>query len=265
MRKIVLLLFSVFPIMAFCQPLAEKSQPQAKKLIWAEEFDKDGLPDEATWNFELGKARANNEPQYHTKELKNVRVEDGKLIITTRLEQVDGVNRYTSARINTRGKKEFTYGRIEVRAKLPRGRGIWPAIWTLGLTGGWPACGEIDIMEYWGHDPNTVASNVHTRDYNHTKGTGRGGKITYEKPYADFHIYAVEWFPDRMDFYMDDKMFYSCKSKGEGPGEWPFDAPQYLILNQALWVNFKPGEPGIDDSIFPQEFIVDYVRVYDLN
>ena len=103
MKKAPLLLLLLFPVIVNCQPLIVSSQPQAKKLIWAEEFDKDGLPDEATWNFELGKARANNEPQYHTKELKNVRVEDGKLIITTRLEQIDGVKRYTSARINTRG------------------------------------------------------------------------------------------------------------------------------------------------------------------
>lgn len=263
MKKVFLLLLLSIPVLSQSQPLTN-NQPQSKKLIWAEEFDKDGLPDESRWNFELGKARANNEPQYHTKDLKNVRVENGKLIITTLLEEVDGVKKYTSARINTRGKYEFTYGRIEVRAKLPKGRGIWPAIWTLGLTGGWPSCGEIDIMEYWGHDPNTVAANVHTRDYNHTKGTGRGGKITYEKPYEDFHIYAVEWFADRMDFFMDDKMYFSCKSKGEGIGEWPFIAPQYLILNQALWVNFGEGEPGIDDSIFPQEFVVDYVRIYDI-
>lgn len=255
MKVSFLLLFSFFTVLA---------QGQTKKLVWSEEFNKNGLPDESTWNFEQGKARSNNEPQYHTKELKNVRVEDGKLIITTRLEEVDGVKRYTSARINTRGKKEFTKGRIEVRAKLPQGRGIWPAIWTLGK-GDWPACGEIDIMEYWGHDPNTVAANVHTRDYNHTKSTGRGGKITYEKPFEDFHVYAVEWYTDRMDFYMDDKMYFSCKSKGEGIGEWPFVAPQYLILNQALWVNFKEGQPGIDDSIFPQEFIVDYVRIYEIN
>ncbi len=243
MKKLFFLLFSFLPVLSNCQPLVENNQKSEKKLVWSEEFDKNGLPDETKWNFELGKARANNEPQYHTKDLKNVRVEDGKLIITTHLETVDGVKKYTSARINTKGKFEFMKGRMEVRAKLPQGRGIWPAIWTLGLTGGWPACGEIDIMEFWGHDPNTVAANVHTRDYNHTKGTGRGGTITYEKPYADFHIYAVEWFDDRMDFYM---------------------APQYVILNQALWVNFKEGQPGIDDTIFPQQFIVDYVRYYEL-
>lgn len=259
-----LFMLLLFSFLAQGQTKIETKPAQTKTLVWSDEFDKNGLPDSTKWNFELGKARANKEPQYHTKDLKNVRVENGKLIITSRLELIDTVKKYTSARINTKGKFQFTYGRVEVRAKLPQGRGVWPAIWTLGVTGGWPACGEIDIMEYWGHNPNTVASNVHTRDYNHTKGTGRGGKITYEKPFADFHIYALEWYKDRMDFYMDDKMFYSCVSKGEGIGEWPFNAPQYLILNQALSNNWKPGEAGIDDSIFPQEFIIDYVRVYEL-
>lgn len=263
-NRLTLLLIVLFiPFLAKCQTKAEAKQSQVKTLIWSDEFDYNGLPDETKWNFEVGKARANNEPQYYTKELKNVQVADGKMTITVRQEDFEGGKRYTSARINTRGKYEFTYGRIEARAKLPKGRGVWPAFWTLGLTGGWPACGEIDIMEYWGHDPNTIAANVHTRDYNHTKGTGRGGKITYENPFEDFHIYAVEWFSDRMDFYFDDKMYFSCKSKGEGLGEWPFFAPQYLILNLALWNNWG-GKPGIDDSIFPQEFIVDYVRVYNL-
>jgi beta-glucanase (GH16 family) len=264
MKKLYLTLVIIISALALCQAQSASKKPQLRKLIWSDEFNGSGLPDEKNWNFEDGKARSNNEPQYHTRDLKNVRVADGKLIITTLLEDDNGVKKYTSARINTKGKFEFTYGRVEARAKLPSGRGIWPAIWTLGLTGKWPACGEIDIMEYWGHDPNNVAANVHTGDYNHTKGTGRGGKIIFEKPYEDFHIYAVEWYKDRMDFYFDDKMYFSCKSKGEGPGEWPFFAPQYLILNQALWNNWKEGEPGIDDSIFPQQFIIDYVRIYDL-
>ena len=234
-----------------------------KTLVWSDEFDYNGLPDTNKWNFQLGKARANNEPQYYTNDPENVFVDDGKLTITCRIENVSGENRYTSARINTRGKHEFTYGRIEARAKLPKGRGVWPAIWTLGLNGRWPACGEIDIMEFWGHNPNTIGANVHTRDYNHTKGTGRGGEIVTQDPWKDYHIYAVEWFSDRMDFYFDDKLFYSCKSKGEGIGEWPFFEPQYLILNFALWNNWN-GQPGIDDSIFPQEFIVDYVRIYEM-
>lgn len=253
LKSIFLILILFFPFLAEGQ--------QTKSLVWADEFNYKGLPDSTKWNFQLGKARANNEPQYYTKDPENVQVADGKLTITCRIKDVDGAKRYTSTRINTRGKYEFTGGRIEARAKLPKGRGVWPAIWTLGLTGGWPACGEIDIMEYWGHDANTLASNVHTRDYNHTKGTGRGGKTLFTDPWKDYHIYAVEWYPDHLDFYFDDTMFYSCKSKGEGIGEWPFTAPQYIIINFALWNNWN-GQPGIDDSIFPQEFSVDYVRVY---
>jgi beta-glucanase (GH16 family) len=263
MKTKVLFIIVLVSLPVQCQTKEPDKQTAVKTLFWSEEFDHNGLPDSKKWNIEVGKARANNEPQYYTNDLKNVQVADGKLTITVRQEDFEKGKRYTSARINTKGKCEFTYGRIEARAKLPKGRGVWPAFWTLGLTEGWPACGEIDIMEYWGHDENTIASNIHTRDYNHTTGTGRGGKITYEKPWEDFHIYAVEWYPDRMDFYMDDKMFYSCISKGEGVGEWPFFAPQFLIVNLALWNNWN-GQPGIDDSIFPQEFIIDYIRVYNL-
>lgn len=257
-------IFLFLPILAQCQTKAETKPAQVKTLVWSEEFNYNGLPDSTKWNIQVGKSRVNNEPQWYTRDPKNLQVANGMLTISCLIENVEGQNRYTSGRINSRGKYEYTMGRIEARAKLPKGRGVWPAFWTLGLTGGWPACGEIDIMEYWGHNPNTIASNVHTRDYNHTKGTGRGGKIVFENPFDDFHIYAVEWFADRMDFYFDDTLFYSCKSKGEGIGEWPFNAPQYIILNFALSNNWKPGEPGIDDTIFPQKFIVDYVRVYSL-
>ncbi len=241
----------------------QTDQKKVKNLIWSDEFDYQGLPDSAKWNYIVGKSRVNNEPQWYTRDLKNMKVANGKLTITVRQEEINGEKRYTSGRIDTRGKFQTTYGRIEARAKLPKGRGVWPAFWMLGMSGRWPACGEIDIMEYWGHDANTIASNVHTADYNHTKGTGRGGKTTYENPFNDFHIYAVEWYSDRLDFFMDDNLFYSCKTKGEGPGEWPFNAPEFIIVNLALWNNWN-GQPGIDDSIFPQEFIVDYVRVYEL-
>jgi beta-glucanase (GH16 family) len=234
-----------------------------RKLLWSDEFNYNGLPDTTKWNFEVGKAKYNNEPQFFTKDPENVVCANGKLTITCRIKEVGGTKEYTSARMNTEGKFEVKHGRIEARAKLPEGRGVWPAFWMLGTNGDWPQCGEIDIMEYWGHDPNTIASNVHTGDYNHTKGTGRGGTTTFVDPWKDYHIYAVDWYADHLDFFFDDKMFYSCKSKGEGIGEWPFNAPEYIILNFALWNNWN-GKPGIDDTIFPQEFSVDYVRVYEL-
>jgi beta-glucanase (GH16 family) len=244
--------------------LACSSQNKEQKwnLAWSDEFNYTGLPDSKKWVFEEGFVR-NNEPQYYTKgRLQNCRVADGNLVITALKEDFEGA-KYTSASINTKGIYGFTLGRIEVRAKLPNGRGVWPAIWTVGTNSdqvGWPACGEIDIMEYWGHNPNSIHANVHTGDYNWTNGNGRGGKIIFEKPWEEFHIYALEWYPDRLDFYFDDTLFYSCKKKGEGIGEWPFIAPQYLLINLAL----ISGEPGIDDSIFPMEYLVDYVRIYNL-
>jgi len=243
-------MFFLFPLLAI---------GQTKKLVWSEEFNYNGLPDSTKWSYEKGFVR-NREPQYYTSgRLENARVEDGNLIITAIREGYNDA-KYTSASIVTKGKYSFTYGRVEVMAKLPAGTNVWPAIWTLGTSGRWPSCGEIDIMEYWGTTPNSISANVHTGDYNHRKGTGRGGKITFEKPWEDFHIYALEWYPDRLDFYFDDTMYYSCKKKGEGVGEWPFDSPQYLLINLAL----TAGKDGINDATFPTEYRVDYVRIYEL-
>jgi beta-glucanase (GH16 family) len=252
MKKILFILLFILPAVANCQ---------TKTLIWSDEFNYNGLPDNTKWSYEEGFVR-NREPQYYTKErTENARVENGNLVITAVREDFNGA-KYTSASIITRGKFEFTYGRVEVRAKLPEGKNVWPAIWTLGATRGirWPVCGEIDIMEYWGTSPNSVSANVHTGDYNHTKGTGRGGKIAFQDPWKDFHIYALEWYPDRLDFYFDNTLYYTCPKKGEGTGEWPFDAPQYLLINLAL----TGGQAGIDDSIFPTKYLVDYVRIYNL-
>lgn len=262
MKNALFFFIILLPFALQCQTTDENVLNQKRTLVWYDEFDYEGLPDKTKWNFEEGLVR-NNEPQYYTKErLKNAKVTNGNLVITALKEDFEGA-KYTSASINTQGKFGFTFGRVEVRAKLPSGKGVWPAIWTLGTNIDripWPSSGEIDIMEYWGHNPNSIHANVHTGDYNHTKGTGRGGKIIYEKPWEKFHIYAVEWYTDRLDFYFDDKLYYSCKKKGEGIGEWPFVAPQYLLINLAL----IGGQPGIDDSIFPAEYLIDYVRIYNL-
>jgi beta-glucanase (GH16 family) len=240
-------------------------QQAPKKLIWSDEFDYTGLPDSKKWQYEEGLIR-NNEAQYYTKERQeNAKVENGVLTITGRKEEYKG-SHYTSASINTKGKFEFTRGRVEVRAKLPEGRGTWPAIWTLGTNidkVGWPVCGEIDIMEFVGYEPDKVYANVHTGDYNHSKGTGRGSSITYNRPFDAFHIYALEWYDDRMDFYFDDTKYFTCTRKNEGVGEWPFTAPQYLLINLAIggaWGGIK----GIDDAIFPVKYQIDYVRGYSL-
>lgn len=247
------------------------------KMVWNDEFEKEGLPDSSKWGYEVGFIR-NNELQFYTDGRKeNARVEDGVLVIEGRKEKYanpryDANSRrngkqfaeYTAASLTTRGKAEWLKGRIEVRAKLPEGRGLWPAIWMLGVDrslGGWPGCGEIDIMEYVGYLPNTIHANVHTKKYNHTKGTGRGDKIEIKDPFKEFHVYAVEWFDDRMDFYVDDKMYFTCKNDEPGRDAWPFDKPQYLILNLAIGGTWGATK-GVDESIFPQKYLIDYVRVY---
>jgi len=250
-------------------------------LVWSDEFDYTGLPNESKWNYEQGFVR-NRELQYYTKARKeNARVEDGHLVIEARKEDWPNPDYrdnasprrwqrsrktadYTSASLITRGKANWTYGRIEVRAKLPAGKGVWPAIWMLGTNireVGWPRCGEIDIMEYVGFDPNTIFANVHMAKYNHVKGTGKGSKIKADKPYASFHTYAIEWTPETMNFFFDENKYFTFNNEHGGVDIWPFDQPHYLILNLAIGGSWG-GQKGIDESIFPQKFLIDYVRVY---
>lgn len=239
---------------------------QKWELSWSDEFEKDGLVSDANWNYEVGKIR-NNESQYYAKARKeNARVENGMLIIEAIAESYNGA-KHSSASLITRGKKEFLYGRIEVRAKLPTGVGTWPAIWMLGTSFGdvkWPDCGEIDIMENVGYDPDTIHANIHTKAYNHTIGTNKGNKIKVLPPYKEFHVYAVEWFEDHMDFYVDDQKYFSFENEDKTSAEWPFDKPHYLILNIAVGGSWG-GKYGIDESIFPQQMLVDYVRYYELD
>lgn len=246
------------------------------KLAWSDEFDKEGLPDPAKWDYEEGFVR-NNEAQYYTRARKeNARVENGLLVIEGRREKFANSRfdpqakrgpaskpfaDYTAASLITHNKADWKFGRIEVRAKLPKGRGVWPAIWMLGTNFrqvGWPACGEIDIMEFVGHSPDLVHATVHFgKDGKHLSS---GGKLKVERPFDDFHIYATEWFPDRMDFYFDQQKYFSFPINQAIDGkENPFLKPQYLLINLALGGSWG-GQ--IDDGIFPQKFLIDYVRVY---
>ncbi len=237
--------------------------PVKWELVWEDNFDGAGLPDSKTWSYEEGYIR-NNEAQYYTKErLENARVENGSLVIEARKDNWSG-NKITSASINTYGKKSILYGRIEVKAKLPTGVGTWPAIWMLGENIskiGWPACGEIDIMENVGYEPDVVHANIHTKAYNHIKGTNKGNKITIKKPYENFNVYAVEWFEDHMYFYLNDKLYFSFKNEETGNDVWPFDKPHYLLINFAVGGAWG-GRNGVDESIFPQKYYIDYVKVY---
>jgi beta-glucanase (GH16 family) len=250
-------------------------------LVWRDEFDEPGLPSSERWNYETGFIR-NGESQYYTRARKeNARVENGLLIIEARKEnwQVPAANGtetrkranrrgehadYTSASLTTQGKAAWNHGRVVVRAKLPSGRGTWPAIWMLGTNigdVGWPACGEIDIMEFVGFDPGVIHANIHTKKYNHAIKTGKGDKISIPDACEAFHDYSVEWDHDHMDFFVDKRKYFTFRNEGKGSDSWPFDKDQYLILNLAIGGGWG-GQKGIDDGIFPRKYEIDYVRVY---
>jgi beta-glucanase (GH16 family) len=231
-------------------------------LVWNDEFDGSGLPDAARWNYEKGFVR-NKEQQYYTeRRTENARVEDGVLVIEGRKESHGG-GEYTSASLTSRAS--WTYGRIEVRAKLPKGRGTWPAIWMLGVNireVGWPACGEIDIMEHVGFDPGRIHANIHTRAYNHVQGTNKGNSMPIAGADEEFHVYEAIWTPQQISMAVDGQRYFTFEKESGGTAVWPFDQPHYLILNLAIGGTWG-GLQGIDDSAFPARFVIDYVRVYN--
>lgn len=243
--------------------VTKELNPVSWKLVWEDNFETNGLPNSDIWDYEVGYVRNKEEQYYTAKRAENARVENGNLVIEARKDNWDG-KKITSASLTTLGKKSILYVKVEVRAKLPTGKGTWPAIWMLGENikeKGWPACGEIDIMENVGFDPDIIHANIHTKAYNHVKGTNKGNKITVEKPYRDFHIYAVEWYEDHMDFFVDGEMYFSFSNEKTGNDTWPFDKPHYLIINLAIGGGWG-GQQGVDDSIFPQKYYIDYVKVY---
>ncbi len=241
----------------------------ADKPSWADEFEKDGKPETTNWDYDLGgKGWGNNELQYYTDRSENARIKDGYLIIEARKEDYLG-SKYTSARLVSKNKKDMLYGKIEVRAKLPKGTGTWPAIWMLATdnyygNNYWPDNGELDIMEHVGFDQNRIHSNIHTKAFNHAIGTNKGNNMLIENASSDFHIYAMDWRPDKITFSIDgDELFVFEKQSDYGWREWPFDKNFHLILNIAIGGNWG-GQKGVDDAIFPQKMLIDYVRYYEL-
>jgi beta-glucanase (GH16 family) len=236
------------------------AQQAKRKLVWEEQFSGNKL-NEKNWNYELGDGCpncgwGNNERQLYTKD--NHKLIDGKLVITAKKEG----EIYTSTRITTKGKKEFQYGRFEARAKLPVGHGIWPAFWMLGSNidnAKWPLCGEIDILEYVGREPDMVFTSLHTQDsHGNTINTK---KTKFENIEEGFHIYAADWDKDKIAFYVDNQLVYTFAPEQKTEAIWPFNQPFYLLLNMAIGGNF--GGPKVDDTILPQTFIIDYIRVYE--
>ncbi|MGL1886126.1 MAG: carbohydrate-binding protein [Reichenbachiella sp.] len=236
-----------------------------RQLVWSDEFNYTGAPDPLKWNYFLGPNSANNEWQWFSDRPENVRVENGSLILEARKDFGGNPEwEYSSGRIESRNKGDWTYGRFEARAKLPGGRGTWAAIWMLptdNVYGGWPDSGEIDIMENVGYAQNTVEGTVHTGAYNHIKNTQLGGKIDRTDYQTAFHTYAVEWTEDKMDFLMDDIVYFTHEKHG-GSAEWPFDQQFHFILNLTVGGNWGAAL-GVDPDIWPQRMEVDYVRVYE--
>jgi beta-glucanase (GH16 family) len=238
---------------------------QFKTLVWSDDFKYKGLPDTTKWSYNVGgHGWGNKELQYYTKSrVENARSEKGKLIIEARKEDYSGM-KYTSARLVTKNKGDWKYGRIEVKAKLPKGKGIWPAIWMLSTKpdyGSWPKSGEIDIMENVGYMPDSVFGSVHTGKFNHVIGTQKTKGIYRQDLSRKFHVYAIEWREEGIDFFFDKENFYHFSNTGKGSEEWPFNIDFHLILNIAVGGNWG-GKFGVDDSIFPQKMEIDYVRVY---
>ncbi len=247
---------------------------QTWELVWSDEFDYTGSPDPAKWDHDLGAGGwGNQEAQYYTARPENVRVNGDHLIIEARAESFSGSN-YTSARITTRDRASWTYGRIEARAQLPAGVGSWSAIWMLSEEspyGIWPASGEIDIAEHVGKDQGRVHSSLHLKNRNSPLGNNPTGSMEPGFVSTSFHIYAVEWEPRQIRFYVDDQLvdlrvpgtnqIGEYQNPQQGWAEWPFDQPFHVLLNVA--VGGQWGGPTIDAAAFPTQMLVDYVRVYE--
>ncbi len=237
----------------------------AKKLVWSDEFNTPGHPDTTKWNYNIGNGDGgwgNNELEYYTSSDSNARIENGNLVIEARKESLGGRN-YTSARMLTQGKFDWTYGRFEIRAKLPKGIGTWPAIWMLGSNipqVGWPTCGEIDIMEHVGKNLNEINWSAHSKMYNWPMGTQKTNKAIIANVTDSFHVYKLDWSKAALNFYVDDALYLTVNSDGKNADYYPFVVPQFLLLNLAIGGNMAGST--IDNSIFPVRMLVDYVRVY---
>ncbi len=254
------------------------------ELVWSDEFSEGSL-DADKWSIEEWPARkVNDEDQMYTHRSKNIRVENGHLTIEAHKEELNNAS-YTSGRIHSSGKADFLYGRFEVRAKLPAGKGSWPAIWMLpsdpyrysttcergedwqgsATCDAWPNSGEIDIMEHVGYQMGHIHGTVHNEAYYWIKWEQRKGRILLSDVDEVFHVYALEWTPDRIDAYVDGTLYFTYMNENDGWRSWPYDQPFHLIMNVAIGGAWGRAGGGIDDSIFPLQMRVDYARVYRMS
>ena len=239
-------------------------------IVWQDEFDKDSL-DLTKWSRETGgHGWGNNELQYYTDSDSNSYVENGNLVVKAEvvpqgIGSSKGLRYYSSARLRTYGKGDWKYGRIEVKAKVASGQGIWPAIWMLPtdwLFGGWPSSGEIDIMEHVGYDLGVVHGSVHTEAYNHKINTQRSSARKIANVDTEFHVYSIIWDKDKISFFIDDVQYFIFENDQQSNYKtWPFDQRFHLLINIAVGGDW-PGNPD-NSTNFPRTMLVDYVRVYE--
>jgi beta-glucanase (GH16 family) len=234
------------------------------QLVWSDEFDVDGPPDNSKWSYDVGgNGWGNNEAEYYTNaRSENARIENGYLVIEARKEDFLG-SQYTSARLLTKKKEEWTYGKFEIRARIPKGVGTWPAIWLLSGIDPlvWPDDGELDIMEEVGFNPNIIYGTAHNKQYNGAQGTQRGSSKSIPDAQDSFHVYRLEWTDSQITWSVDSLVYFIYGNPNAGSVSWPYNKNFFLILNIAIGGNWG-GQQGIDDTIFPQQMLVDYVRVY---
>ena len=259
----------------------EPGKDPTYQVVWADEFNYEGLPDESKWGYEEGFVRNKEEQYYTVKRLENTRVHDGYLEIKAVKEEYPNKfykkekgelignkwnipnAHYTSASINTKDKFNVKYGKIEMRAKLPKGKGVWPAFWLLGADYpkvGWPKCGEIDVMEHIGIESDKVIATVHFFDYEQKTNASIGEVATLSSD--DFHLYAVEWNEEKIEFFLDNVSYLSIPIEGDSKEAETFRKDYYILLNFAVGGYFGKNKLEIDNEIFPQSYLIDYVRVY---
>ena len=235
-----------------------------KEPFWFDEFDCSGAPDTLKWGFDIGgHGWGNHELQYYTDDIRNARVNDGKLIITAIRENINN-NHYTSARLVTKNKGDLLYGRVEVKARIPSGRGTWPAIWMLPTDweyGGWPASGEIDIMEHVGYNQDHIHISTHCEAYYWILGNQKTAIRKIQGVSNEFHVYRIDWTPYFIKGYIDGELVFTNQNEGSGYKAWPFDKRFHLIVNIAVGGDWG-GKEGIDESMFPASMEIDYVRFY---
>jgi beta-glucanase (GH16 family) len=248
-----------------CLALLRSSSAQNRQLLWSDEFNgpPGSPPDPAKWVYDLGgDGWGNRELEVYTDGRANSYLDGQGHLVIQALQPTPGT--FTSARLKTQGKFAFEYGRVEARIRIPYGQGIWPAFWMLGADmqrNAWPACGEIDIMENIGREPDTVHGTVHGPGYSGDRGIGKPFRIATGRFADDYHLYAVEWTPERIDFLVDGQTYHTVTPASLPAGtKWVYDHPFFVILNVAVGGAW-PLNPD-KTSVFPQTMLVDYVRVY---